>query len=482
MTNTAKILLKILLNGDLHQNDLERYFDLDLNSIKKNLKILNNYLISHKLGVIKKNKNIYTLEKSKKKLMLSFSELDILSSKDREDILCIRLLLNQELNLEKMRYELSISRTSLQKDLKNLKKNLKKNYIEVESKNFKGIFLKAANSIDVKNILCEKIMQLFIGRDYLTKYQIKLLEEIDVLEINDFFETFSKITKEFKIGKFTLTFYALYSMKCIESLSESFIYEGDVLQNDSEYYLILERLNKMDIDLSLELRKFVATVILKTYHFPRFDLSFKKEFEIFINQLDKVLDLNFDEREKLYNRLLKKYQIGYLNKKYGLFWISSKEKSKLGIELANIIQRIINNSGVEMIYGDILGLSDVIVDFFVEKEYSENFKLLFIVQNIESMDKPYYKTIFNYIKMIYPKVELYIETFLDFKFGVLDNKGSYDLIISEFESIEFKNSKKICRLNIQEVQTILSEVILKKILVKFNKKNSEKIEVLEDVF
>ncbi|MGL5638951.1 MAG: hypothetical protein ACRCW7_06365, partial [Cetobacterium sp.] len=61
MTNTAKILLKILLNGDLHQNDLERYFDLDLNSIKKNLKILNNYLISHKLGVIKKNKNIYTL-------------------------------------------------------------------------------------------------------------------------------------------------------------------------------------------------------------------------------------------------------------------------------------------------------------------------------------------------------------------------------------------------------------------------------------
>ncbi|MGL4864674.1 MAG: hypothetical protein ACRC3I_12110 [Cetobacterium sp.] len=468
MTNTAKILLKILLNGDLHQNDLEKYLDLDLNSIKKNLKILDNYLFSHKLGTIKKYKNVYILEKFNKNSIIPLIELDLLSSKDRQDILCIKLLIDGELNLEKMKLELDISRTTLQKDLKHLKEYLKQNEIKVESKNFKGIFLEKNDRLNIMHILCEKIMGLFIGKEYLTKYQIKLLNEIDTLNISNFFEIFSKITKEFKIDKFKITFYALYSMKCIENLNNFFIYEGDVFQTHQEYSIILEQLEKMKLGLSFEFKKFVATVILKARYFPMFDLNLKKSFDIFIESLELKLELKLDEKENLTKRLTKKYQIGYLNKKYDLFWIRSKIKSNLQIEFANIIQNIINKSNIEMMYGDILGIADEILEFYIEKEYSKKFKLLFIVQNIEGTENIYYKKILNYIRIFYPKIEVYIETTLDFKFGTIGEIQKYDLIISEFENIDFENSKKIYRLNIQEIQSILSETILIKILDKFN--------------
>ncbi|MGL4865688.1 HTH domain-containing protein [Cetobacterium sp.] len=467
MTNTAKILLKILLNGDLHENDLEKYLDLDLNSIKKNLKILDNYLITHKLGSIKKYKNVYILEKTNKNLMISLVKLDLLSSKDRQDILCIKLLLDGELNLEKIKEELGISRTTLQKDLRYLKEYLKYNQIELESKNFKGIFLKKRDSLQIKHILCEKIMHLFVGKEYLTKYQMKLLSKIDILSSSNFFLKFSKITKEFEIGRFAITFYALYSMKCIESLSDSFIYEGDILQVHPEYPIILKQLEKMDLQLSFEFQKFVATVILKARYFPMFDLELKNSFDSFMENLEKILGLKSNEKEKLTKRLIKKYQIGYLNKKYDLFWIRSKIKSNLQVEFANIIQDIILQSKIQMMYGDILGIADVILDFYIEKEYSKKFKLLFIVQNIEGIENTYYKNIFNYIQTFYPKVEVCTETILDFKFGIIQEMEKYDLIVSEFENIDFKNSKKICRLNIEEIQSILSETILTKILIKF---------------
>ncbi|MGL5596064.1 MAG: HTH domain-containing protein [Cetobacterium sp.] len=469
MTNTAKILLKILLNGNLHQNDLERYLDLDLNSIKKNLKILDNYLLSNRLGTIKRYKDIYTLEKFNKNLIISLVELDILSSKDRQDILCIKLLLNGKLNLEKIKEELNISRTTLQKDLKDLKEYLKQSGIEVESKHFKGIFIQRNQSVIIKHILCEKIMRLFIGKEYLTKYQIKLLKEIDTLNDFDFFEIFSEITKEFKIGKFNITFYALYSMKCIENLDNSFIYEGDIFQTHSEYYNILKKLEKMKLDLSFEFKKFVAVIILKALYFPMFDLNLKNSFNIFIETLEKNLELELHEKRKLIKLLIKKYQIGYLNKKYDLFWIRSKTKSNLQIQFGNIIQNMIEKTNIQMMYGDILGISDVILDFYIEKEYSKKLKLLFIVQNIEGIESSHYKKVFSHIQIFYPKAEIFIETILDLKFGVIKEIEEYDLVISEFENIDFKNSKKLCSLNIQEIQSMISEIILLKILNKFNK-------------
>ncbi|MGL5050477.1 MAG: helix-turn-helix domain-containing protein, partial [Fusobacteriaceae bacterium] len=201
MTNTAKILLKILLHGDLHEDDLEKYFDLDSNSVKKNLKILNDILITEKLGCIQKHNNIYTLQKISNDFSRFLAKLDVLSSQERQDILCIRLLLKNELNLEKLKVEMNISRTTLHNDLNNLKLYLKKNNIEIESKCFKGIFLKNTDAKNIKYILSEKFMALFIGKNFLTKLQKKILEEIDVIDKNKFFKTYSKINDEFKLGK-----------------------------------------------------------------------------------------------------------------------------------------------------------------------------------------------------------------------------------------------------------------------------------------
>ncbi|MGL5798405.1 MAG: hypothetical protein ACRCYT_09395, partial [Cetobacterium sp.] len=221
MTNTAKILLKILLHGDLHEDDLEKYFSLDSASIKRNLQILNDTLILKNLGYITKFENYYTIMNKSSEFSTYLSEIDILSPQERVDILCIKLLLDSNLNLEKMRVDLDLSRTTISIDFKNLKTYLNANDIKVDSKIFKGIFIEDVFNPNIKYILCEKFMTLFINKYFLTKSQNILLKQIDVLDKDEFYNSYIKIVKKFNLITSIYTFYAIYSMRCVEILNDN---------------------------------------------------------------------------------------------------------------------------------------------------------------------------------------------------------------------------------------------------------------------
>ncbi|MGL5664369.1 MAG: hypothetical protein ACRCW8_11440, partial [Cetobacterium sp.] len=181
MSNKAIALLKVLLHGDIHLDEITKYVDLDINSIERNINVLNEYLHEKGIKPIKKVNNMYSLENRDEKFSEFFSKLDILSSRERQDIYCIRLLLDGYINLEKERQAMGVSRTTAIKDLKKVREFLEKNEINVESRNSKGIFLKEINEGNLYNILCEKIMKLFIDREFLSKQRKELLEEIDIL-------------------------------------------------------------------------------------------------------------------------------------------------------------------------------------------------------------------------------------------------------------------------------------------------------------
>lgn len=201
MSNKAIALLKVLLHGDIHLEEITKYVDLDINSIERNISILNEYLREKGIKPIKKINNIYSLENRDEKFSEFFSKLDILSSRERQDIYCIRLLLDRYINLEKERQTMGVSRTTAVKDLKKVREFLEKKEIKVESKNSKGIFLKDINEGNLYNILYEKIMKLFIDREFLSKQRKELLEEIDILEEEKYLKIYSQISEEFKLRK-----------------------------------------------------------------------------------------------------------------------------------------------------------------------------------------------------------------------------------------------------------------------------------------
>ncbi|MGL5126317.1 MAG: helix-turn-helix domain-containing protein [Fusobacteriaceae bacterium] len=467
MTNTAKILLKILLHGDLHEDDLEKYFDLDSNSVKKNLKILNDILITEKLGYIQKHNNIYTLQKISNDFSGFLSKLDVLSSQERQDILCIRLLLKNELNLEKLKVEMNISRTTLHNDLNNLKLYLKKNNIEIESKCFKGIFLKNTDAKNIKYILSEKFMALFIGKNFLTKLQKKILEEIDVIDKNKFFKTYSKINDEFKLGKFIFTFYASYSMACVNQLIGPLVFSDcdHSTLNHPELKNISKRLNKLKLDFNSEFKFYLTDIIIKTYYYMTFNSFLNNSFNLFLNKLKDIFELNSNEYNELSNRLIFCYQMGYLNYKYNLFWINLSYKYPHHSEIIDFFSETIKNSNTKMFYSDIALLSNIIIEFLNEKNYSKNFKILFVLVNTNTEQS---QKIDNYLQLFYPEVKFEVKNFLDINYFSNGALNDYNLIISEFQNLDYPNLEKIGRLNILELQNILNEIITKKILLKLN--------------
>lgn len=54
MSNKAIALLKVLLHGDIHLEEITKYVDLDINSIERNISILNEYLREKGIKPIKK--------------------------------------------------------------------------------------------------------------------------------------------------------------------------------------------------------------------------------------------------------------------------------------------------------------------------------------------------------------------------------------------------------------------------------------------
>lgn len=320
MSNKAIALLKVLLHGDIQIDEITKYVDLDINSIERNVNVLNEYLKERGLDPIRKINNAYSLQNKDEKFSEFFSKLDILSSRERQDIYCIRLLLDGFINLEKERQVMGVSRTTAIKDLKKVREFLEERGIEVESRNSKGIFLKEVNVGNLYNILCEKMMKLLIDREFLSRQRKELLEEITILKEEIYLEIYSSVTEKFNLKKSIFSFYAIYAMGIIEKMKGPIKYEINRIEEHEEYEKIYSDLNSIEfpIELTPEFKKFLTSVVLKVKYNCDLDIPIKESYEKFINRIKKIFKLTEKEGKELESQLSTCYAIGYLDKKYGV--------------------------------------------------------------------------------------------------------------------------------------------------------------------
>lgn len=461
MSNKAIALLKVLLHGDIHLDEITKYVDLDINSIERNINVLNEYLHEKGIKPIRKVNNIYSLENRDEKFSEFFSKLDILSSRERQDIYCIRLLLDGYINLEKERQAMGVSRTTAIKDLKKVREFLEEEGIKVESRNSKGIFLKEINEGNLYNILCEKIMKLFIDREFLSKQRKELLEEIDISEEKEYLNIYSQIVEKLGLKKSSFSYYAIYTMAIIEKIKGPINYElNGIEKHESFNEILLDMENiKTSIILSSEFKRFLTSVALKIKYSCNLDSSLKESYKKFIDKIQMVFYLNNEEKKKLYNELVTCYTMGYLDKKYGVLWVRKSPNSERCKKLGQIIEDILKELGIDMIYSDILRLAGCITNFFMSEEYIEGFKVLSVSRNI---DNEYSKRVIESMKVFYPKISFTTESFLEFRFKSKEEIDSYNLIISDTESYSIKTLRKVNTLSLREIQRCFIEYVLDK--------------------
>ncbi len=465
MSTAAITLLKILLHGDMHVDEIRKYINLDINSIERNINTLNEYLNEKGLDGVKKNNNIYSLKNPGDRFADFFSKLDVLTSDERIDIYCIKFLLKGYINLEKERQELGVSRTTAIKDFKSVRELLEKNSIFLESKNSKGIFLKEPNSTKVTEILCEKLMRLFVERDFLSRKRKELLEEINILDEKEFVKMYKEITEVYKISKSIFTFYAIYSMAIIEHHKGALLYDTSDIDTDEKYSEISGKIETLKIQLTLSksLKKVIESIVMKSKYCLSLDYPIKDYFSKFSTKIQDIFELNENEVKRLENYILSYFAIGYLDRKYGVLWVRKSPYSLKCQRLADIIVQILKEINLEMMYSDVLRLTGAISRFFMEEEYVKGFKILSVSRNL---DEQYNDRVVRAIKEIFPNVEFYYQSFLEFRFNAEEDIAQYNLIISDTESYSIKNLRKVNALTVREIQRCLIEFVLDKRLKK----------------
>ncbi|MBC2850854.1 hypothetical protein H5J22_05315 [Cetobacterium sp. 8H] len=464
MSNTMITLLKIVLHGDIHIDEIAKYIDLDVNSIDRNIHILNGYLKEKNIGQIERSNNIYSVKNLNGNVSEFFSKLDILSSKERQDIYCVRLLLNGYINLEKERQQMGVSRTTAIKDFKKVREFLEMKGLFLESKNSKGIFLKEQDSKELRGILCEKIMKLFVDREFLSRQRKELLDEINILDEITYVNIYRKLTDRLGTRKSIFSFYAVYGMAIIEKFKEKKIrYDVESWMDEDDLKQTLEVVKEEATELSSEFQEFLATVFVKIKKFLIMDKQIRESYEKFCEKISLELGLDCESKKIFMDKLKHCFSIAILNKRYGVLWVRKRPDSEKCLTCVNLVEKVLKDLEIDMIYSDIMRISGCVTNFFLTQEFKKGFKVLGVSRNAND---EYSDRVIACIKGFYPEIEFEMESFLYFRFKDKKELESYNMVISDTETFSGGNLKRVNTFSIREVQKCFVNYVLDKRLIK----------------
>lgn len=461
MSNTIITLLKIVLQGDIHIDEIAKYINLDSNSIDRNIHLLNDYLKEKGLKQVVRHHNIYSLEYSTGEIKDFFSQLDILSSKERRDIFCIRFLIYGYINLEKERQKIGVSRTTAIKDFKVVKEELEERGVFLESKNAKGIFLIEEDNETIRKILCEKILKLYLERDFLSVQRKELFEEINIIDEEYFMKIYKEIIEKIDGQASVFSFYSICAMGVIEHFKgDSVDYKSFSLGIDEiklkEIITYLEEYSKL---IPINFRNFLATVFYKVKYYRTYDVLKSKMFDDFYREIKKAFLIQDEISEKLYENLKIYFVRGLVKKRYGFFSVRKTPTSKNMQIIIEKVSKIFKKLKIEMIYSDEVGVAECLIDFFLEEELHKKLKIIAFVKDY-SID--YVKKILKCFLQCHPNLEIKVEPYLYYKFMNKDELKEYEVILSDTEILTSLNFKRLEMFSIGELELLLEEFVLEK--------------------
>lgn len=460
--NPIVTLLKIILQGGpIHIDEIIRYVGTDKNTVERNINQLNEYLKDHGLNQVVRNQNKYSLDYKIHEMEKFFSELNILSSEERRQILCIKLLLYGFLNLEKEREELEISRTTIIKDIKQVKKYLEEKNIQIESKNGRGIFLKKLDSFEIRRALGFEIIGLMLEKEFLCKHRRKLLKDISVINPKEYLEIYKRVLEEINCQASTFSFYLIYAMGIIEHFKkENFVYEIEEGYDVIEMEKIRKYVDKYSSkDINRNMKEFLVEILFKIKYLSFFEKEFKVDLEEIFNLILRKFSIK-EEISCVLKENIKTYILrAVLKKRYETITV---RKTPMNLKVQKVIEKILEllkEENIELIYFDVIGLAEFVIDILVEVAIKNNINVIILVKNYRLV---YVKTLAKFLRELYPGLQIKVEAFLYWEFKSDEEKYSYDLVVGDGEVFDCNNFRKITQFNVSRLNEAIRDYILDK--------------------
>lgn len=425
MNRTSYIILKLLFQSNLSSEEILKYININNLTLNTNIKNINEKLKSLNLPKISLENGEYSLFLSKREKEKFYNSCTDYSQNQRWNYLILKLLLEKELNLDKEKDLLNVSRATIQRDLKKIKNILEEYNIQVNSILWKGIYLLQKDNKNIYKLVFEIFVKFYYEIDNLPKVLKNYLKKLFIIDYKVLEKKIYIIFTKFNLHLNELalkTFLALDLCFFIfpDFYLESVLEELETIKNNKNFLKIKEELLKEDIFFP----NYLNYIALGIYNLIYKQYTNKEKYKSIFQYLEKVFTFKLSETAKYNIYLCLHY--GVFKYKNNIYTVTEYTSSKINSKLLKLIYSFLNHFRIDLLYGDVLSLLNLIKKSLKEEE-KKNLKKILILKN--NFNQHNMENIRNYLKYLYPNFFIEIESFTCGRIK-LNLKNDYDLILS----------------------------------------------------
>lgn len=314
-------ILELLFQEKYRIDDIANFLNLNPRTIRYNIEDINRTLIKHNLSEIKKDKDLFYLDRKEifkiKKLISSNSTL---TSIDRRDYLLTKLLLNHEIVLSHESTVLDVTRRTLNNDLLEIKKFLREYKLEIEASPGKGV--KIYGNSEIINGLLIGFFTKFLsaGINLKTIFKDIILSLIDEKKLEEILVKTNILLIKLKIEPQIYSFYAIISIIILSfTPKENKDFSNRLKNIDLEKYQEIKSFFKDELQLELS-DDYISIIIeiLKSKYMSDFELMLEKSMPFFFDELQKNVFKDVQLKKRARKRILNLIRIADFKSRFSI--------------------------------------------------------------------------------------------------------------------------------------------------------------------
>lgn len=462
MNSTNVNILKLLSQGSFSTDLLALYVNVERNSIQKNIVQINEFLKDNCLNQIEVKNSEFHLNLNRAQWETIFSRKDFLTSDEILDYLFIKFVHNKFINLEVEKEILDLSRSSIVRYFKEIKKILNVSETTYNYQSGKGLRITHISD-ECKSIFCKKLIKFFVNGDFTLKKDTLLAHVLNEYNFITLFEKLYVILKRSEISSTNFI---------ISFLSTLFVLSKSAGVFDLE-------LDEVDYSKHSSLKKFIKT-IMSGYSDEYVDQLFFflvniKTNKVFFEKeiaykgstlVTKIKEkLNFSNLDlDLESILLRKICISFFKYDNQILKVKNIPINKSDEKLIAILDCILKELDFKLFFHDKISIVSILKKIIIEHNKNLVRDVLLLFNEITISDDHYLK---NNLKLKAPDINFHIEPGFLYKLNTSINKTKYNLVLSD-ESYTYQNIKLLNSYNYLNILNLIDNHILEEVLKSLN--------------
>ncbi|MGL4652723.1 hypothetical protein [Cetobacterium sp.] len=462
MNSTNVNILKLLSQGSFSTDLLALYVNVERNSIQKNIVQINEFLKDNCLNQIEvKNSEIHlTLNRTQWETI--FSRKDFITSDEILDYLFIKFIHNKFINLEVEKEILDLSRSSIVRYFKEIKKILDASETTYNYQSGKGVRVTHISD-ECKSIFCKKLIKFFINGDFTLKKDTLLAH---VLNEYNFITLFEKLYVILKRSGVSSTNFIISFLSTLFVLSKSAgvfnleVDEIDYSQHSSLKKFIKTIMSGYSDEYVDQLFFFIVNIKSNKSFFEK-EIGYKGS--TLVNKIKEKL--NFSNLDlDLECILLRKICISFFKYDNQILKVKNIPINKSDEKLIVVLDCILTELDFKLFFHDKISIVSILKKIIIEHNKNLVKDVLLLFNEITISDDHYLK---NNLRLKAPDINFHIEPAFLYKLNTSINNTKYNLVLSD-ESYTYQNIKLLNSYNYLNILNLVDNHILEEVLKSLN--------------